>query len=99
MTPEQIIKTAEDCGFTRTHTGEVQLWLCNKTDLANFMHVISEESYHRGVQNGVVAGANNEREACADLCEEIGSKDNTFYREESGSGHCADAIRARGEVT
>lgn len=67
MTPEQIIKTAEDCGFTRTHTGEVQLWLCNKTDLANFMHVISEEAYHRGVQNGVVAGANNEREACESI--------------------------------
>ena len=39
-----------------------------------------------------------EREACANLCEDIGSKDDTFYREESGSGYCADAIRARGEA-
>lgn len=42
--------------------------------------------------------AAKEREACAYLCEEIGSKDNTFYREESGSGHCADAIRARSQA-
>jgi len=42
--------------------------------------------------------AQHEREACAELCEEIGSKDNTFYREESSSGHCADAIRARGQA-
>jgi len=42
--------------------------------------------------------AQHEREACAELCEEIGSKDDTFYREESSSGHCADAIRARGQA-
>jgi hypothetical protein len=40
--------------------------------------------------------AEYEREACAELCEDIGSKDYTFYREESSSSHCADAIRARG---
>jgi len=42
--------------------------------------------------------AQHEREACAELCEDIGSKDYTFYREESSSSHCADAIRARGQA-
>jgi hypothetical protein len=42
--------------------------------------------------------AEHEREACAEICEDIGSKDYTFYREESSSSHCAEAIRARGQA-
>ena len=36
-----------------------------------------------------------EIEACAKICEEVGDKDDTFYREESRASDCAYAIRAR----
>ena len=38
-----------------------------------------------------------EREACARLCYELGAKDESFYAEFSRSEDCAEAIRARGE--
>lgn len=40
-------------------------------------------------------GAENEREACAQVCDDI---HDTFY-DEDNSGKCAAAIRARGETT
>lgn len=88
----EIIKTAEECGFTRTHEGEVQLWLANKNDLANFFHVVAEDAYHRAIQNGVVAGADNEREACAKICD----KEVEEWGYDADVVDCAIAIRARG---
>ena len=38
-----------------------------------------------------------EREACAKVCEILGSEDDSFYAEFSRATNCADAIRARGE--
>lgn len=89
MEQDEIIEMAESCGFTRTHTGEVHLWLCNKNDLATFMHKVAEDAYHRGIQNGVVAGANNEREACLKIQDEC---------QYSYGNDLAKAIRARGEA-
>ena len=89
----EIIKAAEECGFTRTHEGEIQLWMANKNDLASFFHVVAEDAYHRGIQNGVVAGADNEREACAQVCDEIYTHS---IEDWEGANWCGDAIRARG---
>lgn len=44
---------AEACGFTKTHTGEVQLWLCNVGDLERFAKLVAAK----------------EREACAKIAE------------------------------
>jgi len=93
MTQDEIIEMAEDCGFTRTHTGEVQLWLCNKNDLANLFHMIAEDAYHRGVQNGVVAGADNEREACAQICDNEVAE----WKWDADVVDVAIAIRSRGK--
>ena len=54
MTQDEIIEMAEGCGFTRTHTGEVELWLCNKNDLERFAKLVAER----------------EREACAKIAAE-----------------------------
>jgi hypothetical protein len=69
MTQDQMMELAENCGFTRTHSGEVELWLCNKNDLSIFMRAVAEDAYHNGLQRGVVVGAENEREICALICD------------------------------
>ena len=57
MTQDEIIEMAQDCGFTRTHTGDVKLWLCNKNNLESFAKLVAAK----------------EREACAKVCEEAGT--------------------------
>jgi hypothetical protein len=54
---QDIIEIAEACGFTRTHTGEVQLWLCNKNDLERLSKLVAAK----------------EREACALESENCGA--------------------------
>ena len=80
----EVLKMAEACGFTRTHTGlecyfEVQLWLSNTKDLEAFAKLAA------------AAAASKEREACAKEC------DNADYLG-IAAHHCANAIRARGEA-
>jgi hypothetical protein len=55
MTQDEIIKMAQDCGFTRTHTGDVKLWLCNKNNLEIFAKLVAAK----------------EREECALICERV----------------------------
>lgn len=54
MTQDEIIEMAEACGFTRTHTGEVRLWLSNTKDLKAFAKLVAAK----------------EREACAKFIED-----------------------------
>ncbi len=56
MTKDEIIKLAEQAGFSRTHSGGVQLWLCNKNDIERFASLVAE----------------HEREACALACDDVG---------------------------
>jgi hypothetical protein len=72
----------------------VQLWLCNKNDLANFMHMVAEDAYHSGIQEGVVAGAKNEREICALICD----KEVEEWKYDADVVDVAIAIRARGRA-
>lgn len=53
MNEDEIINMAEKCGFTNTHTGDVQLWLCNKNDIKRLIQFAAER----------------EREACALICD------------------------------
>jgi hypothetical protein len=53
MTQDEIIEMAEHCGFTRTHTGDVILWLCNKKNIEKLIKLAEF----------------NEREACAKICD------------------------------
>lgn len=62
MTPE-IIEMAEGCGFTRTHTGEVELWLCNKNDLERLAKLVDDKATER------------EREACAKEADKWSKRD------------------------
>jgi len=52
---QEITEMAEGCGFTRTHTGEVELWLCNKNDLERLVKLVAAK----------------ERELCAQSVETI----------------------------
>jgi hypothetical protein len=79
----------------------------NREDIIRIAHESHLDVYGLGTDYAKFADAlerfatlvaSAEREACAKLCEDIGSKDYTFYREESSSSHCADAIRARGQA-
>jgi hypothetical protein len=96
MTQDEIIKMAKTLSDG---------WWLDDEKLERFAKLVAKHTlmnidpskFIGGYREGFEAGVAKEREACAELCEEIGSKDNTFYREESSSGHCADAIRARGQ--
>lgn len=82
---QEIIEIAEGCGFTRTHTGEVQLWLCNKNDLERLVKLVAAK----------------EREACAKVCEllslEWEDQPNIAQAELATKMDCAQAIRARSQ--
>jgi hypothetical protein len=67
-------------------------------EMANEAGIIQPQNVIKTLEAFAKLVAQHEREACANLCEDIGSKDDTFYREESSSSHCADAIRARGQA-
>ena len=83
MTQNEIIEMAEACGFTRTHTGEVRLWLSNTKDLEAFAKLVAAK----------------EREACAMVCEEEGKLwSKAGCTDTQTFGLCATVIRARGEA-
>jgi hypothetical protein len=106
---QDIIENAEACGFTRTHTGEVQLWLCNKNDLERLVKLVDDKATARereafaahavDIARRAVA---QEREACAKVCEDISPKTEPVEYGDIRWGwkyKCpyAAAIRARGE--
>jgi hypothetical protein len=35
-----IVEMAESCGFTRTHLGEVKLWICNRNDIERLIQLV-----------------------------------------------------------
>ncbi len=64
MTKDEIIEMAKGCGFSKTHSGDVQLWLCNKNDIERFAKLIAEHEreaisdewwscYQSDLENGV----------------------------------------------
>ena len=79
MTQDEIIEMAEACGFTRTHSGEVRLWLSNSKDLETFAKLVAEK----------------EREACALICDARATEYDGFTEEQNASEKLAEAIRAR----
>ena len=50
MTQDEIIEMAESCGFTRTHTGEVRLWLSNTKDLEAFAKLVAAKEREAGAK-------------------------------------------------
>ena len=86
MTQDEIIEMAQDCGFTRTHTGDVKLWLCNKNNLEAFAKLIAAK----------------EREACAEIAEKQRYAmfiSLTSHPAQNGTAvGIANAIRAIGEA-
>lgn len=72
MKKEDIINMAESCGFTRTHTGEVQLWLSNAQDLERLFELVESKierdyadtltiAHMDGYERGRDAGRKQER--------------------------------------
>jgi hypothetical protein len=107
MTQDEIIEMLRaSCDKDRVDPEQNGFWVIVTEELERFAKLVAKHTlmnidpskFIGGYREGFEAGVAKEREACAELCEEIGSKDNTFYREESSSGHCADAIRARGQA-
>ncbi len=72
------------------------VWTPEKKDFTFMGHTVEGDLANLMQFANLVANA--EREACAKVCEEVGDKDDTFYREESRSSDCAFAIRARGQA-
>lgn len=94
MTDADILRVAKQIGLPHWYQTE---GLVNEKLLIQFAHLIAEDAYHCGVQEGVVAGANNEREACANTCYKLMLKENP-YEQWNGMKLCMEAIRARGEA-
>jgi len=91
---KQVTQMAESCGFSRTHTGDVELWLCNKNDLEDFAKLVAahtlmniDPSQFMSHQEGIEAGRLAEREAIIDLVAMYG-----------GPVDLEAAIRARGQA-
>jgi hypothetical protein len=101
---KQVTQMAESCGFSRTHTGDVELWLCNKNDLESFAQLVAKEMREYMVfqctpNDWMKEHIAAEREACANVCGRladealvVGDEDAVMCFEEA-----EDAIRARGE--
>jgi len=92
---KQVTQMAESCGFSRTHTGDVELWLCNKNDLEAFAKLVAKEMREYMVfqctpNDWMKEHIAAEREACAKLCDDFGP---TL----ANGAMLAEAIRARGE--
>lgn len=77
---KQIIQMAESCGFSRTHTGDIELWLCNKNDLENFAKLVAKEMreymvFQATPSDWMKEHIAAEREACAKICEDFSDTD------------------------
>ena len=97
MTRDDIIRMAREAGFD-PHDMSAD-FTCNLTDIERFAalvaaHTLSniDPSSFMSYQEGFVAGAAAEREACAKVCDE-NERANLY-----GVKECAAAIRARGET-
>ena len=84
MTRDDIIRIAREAGFI--------------TDEADFIY--PPKTTRRGIgleiERVIVLAAAAEREACAELCEEMEDRENPYERNVAVLD-CAAAIRARGE--
>ena len=105
---QDIIEIAEGCGFTRTHTGEVQLWLCNKNDLERLVKLVAEKSCEEFglpavdiLERTVARVVAKEREDCARVCESLSlewaDQAEIAQAELATMLDCAQAIRARSQ--
>jgi len=99
MNREDIIRMAEECGFSLMHSGIVKLWLANNTDLERFAELVASAEHKRVQQvytdaatGSVKAAIAYEREACAKVCDEMW----TGYGD--CGAICSSAIRARGQA-
>jgi hypothetical protein len=95
---KQVTQMAESCGFSRTHTGDVELWLCNKNDLEAFAKLVAKEMREYMVfqctpNDWMKEHIAAEREACAKFIEQ----DYERQFDEPWRENLAKAIRARGE--
>jgi len=97
---KQVTQMAESCGFSRTHTGDVELWLCNKKDLEAFAKLVAKEMREYMVfqctpNDWMKEHIAAEREACAKTVETI----ETYEKiEKACFKFAAKTIRARGEA-
>ena len=93
MTRDDIIRMATQCQLV--HTGNREGLYMDA--LAEFAELVTEKERNRiwtqdhwtEYERGIAAA---EREACAQVCEEVGEHPSLTPR------HCAEAIRARGQV-
>lgn len=105
MTQDEIIEMAEACGFTRTHTGDVQLWLCNANDLDRLAKLVAkytlmniDPSSFMSYQEGFAVGVAKEREACANTVEKLQPIWSHLEVQKASFEDAAAAIRARDEA-
>lgn len=92
MTDADILRVAKQVGLPHWYQTD---GLVNEKLLIQFAHLIAEDAYHCGIQEGVVAGVNNEREACAKAVEKI----ETYEKiEKACFKFAAKTIRVRGLV-
>jgi hypothetical protein len=98
---KQVIQMAESCGFSRTHTGEVELWLCNKNDLEAFAKLVAKEMreymvFQATPNDWMKEHIAAEREACAQICENFSDTDS--YDGGITTEYHAILIRQRGKA-
>ena len=71
--------------------------LAREAGLALYVNDVTEEPYALTLERFAALVAATEREACAELCEEMEDRENPYDRNVAVLD-CAAAIRARGEV-
>jgi len=93
MTQDDVIRVTRSLGICELTSKPKQSIHYSLTiqEMLNIFNIVAEDAYHCGIQEGVVAGANNEREACAKVCEMTAPSQINGYE-------CAEAIRERGEA-
>ena len=104
MTRDDIIRMAREAGFD-PHDMSAD-FTCNLRDIERFAALVAahtrsniDPSSFMSYQEGFVAGAAAEREACARVCDEMEEKaEDTECCKWPTPIDCAAAIRARGET-
>jgi hypothetical protein len=82
MNREDIIRMAKEAGLN---------------DPRAVVHAYCELKLTGHLERFAALVAAAEREACAKVCEILGTEDDSFYAEFSRAKDCAEAIRARGQ--
>lgn len=105
MTQDEIIEMARQAGFSLTHSGLVKLWLANSKDIEVFAKLVAAKATDEANAKSNASWAlmckkmvEQEREACAKVCESLPTVGELRQLERATMKDCAHAIRARGEA-